>query len=365
MPTLRDRFASARAAWKSGSFAPPTAARRRPVRPSGRTAASPRPRQLRSFGPYRTRIEVAPVAPLDLKPDKWQRLIALGSILSVLVLAVGLYYTNTANREQQRLTAQGQITDRFTKAIEHLGQPGSDKIDVRLGGVYALERIMRDSADDHPAVMEILLSFIRVHAPQPMPSPAPTIQDPASAETADVDLRAALTVLGRRDPTNDQGIHIDLSGVNLPNARLLVANFEDAFFLGANLPGAWLSEANLHDTNLTGANLTNAQLAYADAAWATLRGVNLTDADLTSANIFASTLSSANMTRANLTGANLGEINLRDANLAGANLTDASLNGATLTGADLAQATVTRGSLSEEQLATARNTDKIKWVGVS
>jgi membrane protein implicated in regulation of membrane protease activity len=34
-----------------------------------------------------------------------------------------------------RLSQQGQITDRYTKAIEQLG---SDKLDVRLGGIYAL-----------------------------------------------------------------------------------------------------------------------------------------------------------------------------------------------------------------------------------
>jgi hypothetical protein len=33
------------------------------------------------------------------------------------------------------VTEQGQITDRYTKAIEQLG---SDKLDVRLGGIYAL-----------------------------------------------------------------------------------------------------------------------------------------------------------------------------------------------------------------------------------
>jgi len=40
------------------------------------------------------------------------------------------------------LTEQGQVTDRYTKAIEQLG---SDKLDVRIGGIYALERIARDS----------------------------------------------------------------------------------------------------------------------------------------------------------------------------------------------------------------------------
>ena len=51
------------------------------------------------------------------------------------------------------LTEQGQVTDRYTKAIEQLG---SDKLDVRIGGIYALERVARDSARDHPTVMEVL-----------------------------------------------------------------------------------------------------------------------------------------------------------------------------------------------------------------
>jgi hypothetical protein len=45
------------------------------------------------------------------------------------------------------LTEQGQVTDRYTKAIEQLG---SDKLDVRIGGIYALERVTHDSERDHP-----------------------------------------------------------------------------------------------------------------------------------------------------------------------------------------------------------------------
>jgi hypothetical protein len=33
------------------------------------------------------------------------------------------------------------VTDRYTKAIEQLG---SDRLDVRIGGIYALERVARD-----------------------------------------------------------------------------------------------------------------------------------------------------------------------------------------------------------------------------
>jgi hypothetical protein len=49
------------------------------------------------------------------------------------------------------LARQGQVTDRYIKAIEQLG---SDKwLDVQIGGIYALERIARDSPRDHPTIM--------------------------------------------------------------------------------------------------------------------------------------------------------------------------------------------------------------------
>ena len=63
-----------------------------------------------------------------------------------------------------RLNKQGQITDRFTKAIDQLGDP--EKLHVRVGGIYALERIARDSPDDHQTIMEVLTSFLREASPR-------------------------------------------------------------------------------------------------------------------------------------------------------------------------------------------------------
>jgi hypothetical protein len=50
------------------------------------------------------------------------------------------------------------VTARYTKAIEQLG---SDRLDVRVGGIYALECIAHDSPRDHLAVLEVLAAFIR------------------------------------------------------------------------------------------------------------------------------------------------------------------------------------------------------------
>jgi hypothetical protein len=89
------------------------------------------------------------------------------------------------------LSRQGQVTDRYTKAIEQLG---SDKTDVRIGGIYALERVARDSKRDHPVVMEMLAAFVRVHSRGQSPLPEPGGADPLGLTRPDV--QAALTVIG-------------------------------------------------------------------------------------------------------------------------------------------------------------------------
>src|SRR5215207_3869121 len=57
------------------------------------------------------------------------------------------------HEEQIKADLQRRITESFTKAVEQLG---SDKLQVRLGGIYTLERISRESDLDYWPVMEIL-----------------------------------------------------------------------------------------------------------------------------------------------------------------------------------------------------------------
>lgn len=54
---------------------------------------------------------------------------------------------------QLQLSRHGQATESFAAAIAHLGDPS---VDVRLGGIYALERIARSSTADRRTIGEIL-----------------------------------------------------------------------------------------------------------------------------------------------------------------------------------------------------------------
>lgn len=39
---------------------------------------------------------------------------------------------------------------------------------MRLGGIYALQRIMQDSVRDHSTVVSVLAAYVRQHAPSPV-----------------------------------------------------------------------------------------------------------------------------------------------------------------------------------------------------
>jgi hypothetical protein len=172
----------------------------------------------------------------------------LAQIVGGAVLIAGLFFTwanlkitqETATRNQA-ITREGQITDRFTKAIAQLGEQGPDKLAVRLGGIYALERIAKDSKDDHWPIMEVLTAYVRETAPW-LPKPPkdaqpskgdqspqeepPTIHEQRPPKPA-ADIQAILTVLGRRTQSYGNGEYqrlnldsTDLQGADLSDARL-------------------------------------------------------------------------------------------------------------------------------------------------
>jgi membrane protein implicated in regulation of membrane protease activity len=242
-----------------------------------------------------------------------------------------------------RLSQQGQITDRYTKAIEQLG---SDKLDVRLGGIYALERIAKDSKQDHPTVVEVLSAFVREHSDPAHTDTEPSIakvlstflqgdSEPAAEREVDAkqprkpmtDVRAALSVLGRlpslpnvpRADISDANLaHADLPGVTLKGFRLAradlqSANLEGADLQSANLEGANLKRANLRRADLQGTNLEGANVQRAILYFAKLQGADLKEAFLQKALLLRANLEGAALKDANLWEASLLRVKLKGA----------------------------------------------------
>jgi Pentapeptide repeats (8 copies) len=159
---------------------------------------------------------------------------------------------------------------------------------MRLGGIYTLERIARESLIEHWPVMETLTAFVRERAPEK--------REPVSTEDTDLDdlpvfstdeslyedgsnygplgpipkpgtdIAAALSVVKRRSRRAQtweraNGLQIDLrgsdlrgtdlSGINLESADLRKASLEQANLEGANLRGALLEGARMWRVMLT------------------------------------------------------------------------------------------------------------------
>ena len=188
-----------------------------------------------------------------------------------------------------KATKDGQITDRYTRAIEQL-EAGDDKhakIEVRAGAIYALGRIANESRDDQRPIMEVLTMYATQISQSERPQDRPR-----------ADVQAALTVIGRRrvewDSDNPEPLRLILAKIArawLPNSDfhgfyLSGADLSGAYLMGAHLEGASFEGANLSGAHLTGAHLNGAHLRSARFTGADLRGCDLTGAsDMGSAQI--------------------------------------------------------------------------------
>jgi len=249
-----------------------------------------------------------------------------------------------------RILEQGHITDRFTKAIEQLGasEGKEPNIEVRLGGIYALERIAFDSARDHWTIMEVLTAYVRRNAPWTAGKAGTTGADSGQPDTGvkpRTDIQAILTVLGRRrrDRQREKGETLDLSGTDLRGVSLA----------GAHLEGASLPEAHLERADLGGAHLERADLGGAHLEWAYLFGANLEGADLAGAHLERANLAGAHLEGASLLEAHLERAYLREAHLERAYLGQAHLEGADLGGAHLEGASLRAAHLEGADLGGA------------
>jgi uncharacterized protein YjbI with pentapeptide repeats len=286
------------------------------------------------------------------KADKLKAITDTRTALLAGLIGVGALLTFWLNSRVYRITArtlevteQGHITERYTKAIEQLG---NNELTIRPGGIYALERIAKDSNRDHPTVVEVLSAFVRERSDPAHTNSKPsdsTLFNPSDAEQPNErpkpasDVRAALTVLARlpllpdvprADLSNVHLVDTNLRMLNLSGFRLQGASLQQADLSWANLEGANLVRANLRDAHLKWTALQEAYLQVADLRGADLEGAHLEEAHLEEDNLRDAHLESVHLERADLRGADLRGADLQEAHLKGANLAGTYVNGQTV-----------------------------------
>jgi Na+-transporting methylmalonyl-CoA/oxaloacetate decarboxylase gamma subunit len=236
------------------------------------------------FASLESKEKVAVINNVELYENSVRLTVA--QIIGGIVLLAGLYFTY----RNLRVTEEGKITDRFSNAVEMLG---SENLDVRIGGIYALERVARDSQKDHWTVMEILTAYLRKNHPyNPRSTTAKKKPRATLKEKASEDVQAIMTVIGRRKWTETEIYRLDLrdvdlthcivSNANLRKARLNRSNLRSSRLFDADFSGADLWAADFSSAYLTGkdpgTNFSNATLNAAKFKWARLDNADFTSA---------------------------------------------------------------------------------------
>ncbi|WP_369248719.1 hypothetical protein [Streptomyces sp. R41] len=131
------------------------------------------------------------------------------------------------------LARRGQVTDRYGKAVAQLAS--AQLVEV-LGGVYALEHVMRESEDDHETVVEVLAAFVRTKSP---------VRPGATGSWSVGEDVAAMKVLARR-PSRPERNRIDLRRTDLTGLALAT---------GADRRAPVLARADLCEARLVGVRM--------------------------------------------------------------------------------------------------------------
>ena len=278
----------------------------------------------------------------------------IGFVVAALVGLPFIVWRAVVAQQQVNVAEQSHITDRISKAVEQLGAEKTVKrllkdadgnpvfdidgitpktvettepnIEVRLGGIYALERISKDSLPDHIQIMEILCAYIRENAPasgaakpdfdlpqRPDDESDETAMDTYYKEMSETygfdgpmwtwaqtlkprhDIQAAITVIKRRDERlRDHETAMVASG-QLDRVPL---DLRDTCLQGADMSRGHFDTAQFDDASLDGANLDKAEIN-----WAQLNGANLYRAELNGALLEEAEFNGAMLKRANFTGA--------------------------------------------------------------
>jgi hypothetical protein len=235
---------------------------------------------------------------------------------------------------QVQISREGQITDRLSHAID---QVGDSKVDIRVGGMYALERLARDSAADRAAIAEILAAFIRTHASWPAghrshpdPHPTPSVDETMLWLTDRApDVRTAVLVLGRY-PSYNRAYRlavrrVDLRRTNFYHGTLINVDIRDSNLAGCYAAGVHWVMCRFRNTDLRKTRMPGAVLNESDFRDGHLQEVDLEGATLRNASFLRASLRGANLRNADLSDSDLSEADLRGADLSGARLAGAKL----------------------------------------
>lgn len=244
-------------------------------------------------------------------------------VAGIVALPLAVWRSIVAQRQAQT-AQQGLLNERYQQGAEMLG---NEVLSVRLGGVYALQRLAEEHPEQyHVQIMRLFCAFARYPTKDRSLEQKPIAVKSVPSLRQDVD--AVMQAIKLRSPISialerDEEFKLDFSYTDLRNMILWGADLSAATFVGANLSGAHFGETELTSAVFLGADLSEASFVRMSLSrtWlvhsvltgsylvdVSLIGANLADADLSRATLERVDLSRTSFYRAVMSGAYLRDV---------------------------------------------------------
>ncbi len=199
------------------------------------------------------------------------------------------YYTEVRSWPHQRTVIQWQGTEVDVSPDERIGDEGTwqtftqtfPNIEVRIGGLLSLERIMQDSfaydgGRDHERILEILCAYVRENAGLDDPFDYAANALPSSAQRLRIDVEAAMHIIGgtsgtqrNKKPSTGSGpvyrTRFDLKKIDLSGADLRDLSFVNVDFSNSSFRHAKMMKSTFVNVHFNGSNFYKAETQTASA----------------------------------------------------------------------------------------------------
>jgi hypothetical protein len=210
---------------------------------------------------------------------------AIGGVALIVTLALTAYQANGARQSANanvRIAEEGQLAERFSRAVDQLGATtpgGQPAIDVRVGALFALERIGEDSERDTQPALQTVAAYLNDNLQNRQdanyPSGTPCSHDHPERQQPRNDFRVALQYvlpgLGLSWLKQSHGgISPALQGTDFSRMDLNAIT-------NTTFRGVLLDHVSFRDSDLGGTEFDTAGLVNVDFRDACLVGVQADD----------------------------------------------------------------------------------------
>ena len=298
---------------------------------------------------------------------KWETIKTLSQALLGLGLIVGIYVAYRralASEETSKAQHNANEQKMFNEATAKLGDKSAS---VRLGGIYALDKLASSNEAYLTRIVEILCAHLRETAQQGNDEEENKKKDrkEGKKENKEEDEKIDKKKYAEKykdKPSNEiQSLLEVLSGLNQlgeekqedRQSKPVRLNLSGAYLVGANLEDACLNRADLSSTDIRKAHLSRAQLQKANLQNAKMQRARLGKAQLQGASLWGAQMREARLVEAQMQMASLDHAQMQGAYLWGAQMQGARLGWAQMQRAYLWGAQMQMVSLDHAQMQGA------------